>query len=116
MYTILVIDDEKVIGSMITLALTQIGFHVETASDGLEGIEKFEKNNFDMVITDFQMPGMDGNGVARHIRNSTRRNIPVVGISGTPWLLDNSDFDAILPKPTSIKTLIATIKNIAQPN
>jgi DNA-binding response OmpR family regulator len=115
MVAILVIDDEKVIGSMITAALTNIGFHVETASDGMEGIEKFEKNNFDMVITDFGMPGIDGNGVARHIRNSTKKKTPVVGLSGTPWLLKNSDFDAILQKPTPIKTLVDTVKSIAQP-
>ena len=115
MAAILVIDDEKIIGSMFTTALTQLGFHVETASDGLEGIEKFEKNNFDLVITDFQMPGIDGNGVARNIRNSTKRNTPVVGISGTPWLLKNSDFDAILQKPASIKTLVDTVKRVAQP-
>jgi CheY-like chemotaxis protein len=61
------------------------------------------------------MPGIDGNGVARHIRNSTRKNIPVVGLSGTPWLLENNDFDAILQKPTTIKKLVDTVKSIAQP-
>ena len=116
MVTILLIDDEKAIGSMITMALTKHGFHVETASNGLEGIEKFEKSNFDLVITDFQMPGIDGNGVARHIRNSIRRTTPVVGLSGTPWLLKQNDFDAILQKPTSIKTLVDTVKSITKPN
>jgi CheY-like chemotaxis protein len=116
MYTILVIDDEKTIGAMITKALTKLGFLVESASDGLEGIEKFEKNSFDLVITDFQMPGIDGNGVAKHIRNSKRGKTPVVGISGTPWLLEDNDFDAILEKPTSMKKLVDTVKRIAQSN
>jgi len=115
MYTILVIEDEKALGALITQALTKLGFQVETASDGMEGIEKFEKSSFDMVITDFQMPKMDGNGVVRHIRNSTRKNIPIVGLSGTPWLLQNSDFDAVLQKPTPIKTLVEMVKSIAHP-
>jgi DNA-binding response OmpR family regulator len=82
----------------------------------LRDIWKGEKSNFDLVITDLQMPGIDGNGVVRHIRNSKRRTTPVVGLSGTPWLLEQSNFDAILQKPTSIKTLVATVKSIARSN
>ena len=114
MYNILVIDDEKSILHMLTLALTRFGFSVETASDGLEGIKKFDKCNFNVVITDIRMPALDGNGVVRHIRNSERQYTPVIGISGTPWLLQDSDFDAVLSKPTSIKTLVDTVKNITQ--
>jgi len=116
MRNILVIDDEKSIVSMLTMALIRFGFSVETAADGLEGIKKFNECNFDVVITDIKMPALDGNGVVRHIRNSKRRSTPVIGISGTPWLLENSDFDAVLSKPASIKTLVDTVKNITHPH
>ncbi len=116
MYNVLVIDDEKSILHVLTMALTRFGFSVETASDGLEGIKKFDECNFNVVITDIKMPALDGNGVVRHIRNSERRSTPVIGTSGTPWLLENSDFDAVLSKPASIKTLIDTVKNITHPN
>jgi CheY-like chemotaxis protein len=116
MYNILVIDDEKAIGMLLTQALSKLGWHVETALDGLEGIKKFDESNYDMVITDIRMPGMDGNGVIKHIRKSQKRLTPVVGLSGTPWLLENKDFDAVLSKPTSIKTLIDTVANIKRHN
>ena len=116
MYNILVIDDEKSILQVLTIVLTKFGFNVETAADGLEGIKKFDEYNFDVVITDIKMPALDGNGVVRHIRNSKRRSTPVIGISGTPWLLENSDFDAVLSKPASIKTLVDTVKNITHPH
>ncbi len=114
MQNILIIDDEKSILHVLTLVLTKFGFNVETASDGLEGIKKFDECHFDAVITDIRMPALDGNGVVKHIRNSERQYTPVIGISGTPWLLQDSDFDAVLSKPASIKTLVDTVKNITQ--
>ncbi len=116
MYNILIIDDEKSILHVLTMALTRFGFNVETASDGLEGIKIFDESNFDVVITDIRKPALDGNGVVKHIRNSKRQYTPVIGISGTPWLLENSDFNAVLSKPTSIKTLVDTVKNVTQVN
>ncbi len=116
MYNILVIDDEESIARMISMALTKCGFNVETTTDSSEGIKKFDKSHFDLVITDILMPGLDGNGVVQHIRNSRKQFTPVIGISGTPWLLEDSDFDAVLSKPFSIKTMFDTVKNITRSN
>jgi len=116
MYNILVIDDEESIVRMISMALTKCGFNVETTTDSLEGIKEFDKGHFDLVITDILMPGLDGNGVVQHIRNSRKQFTPVIGVSGTPWLLEDSDFDAVLSKPSSIKTMVDTVKNITRSN
>ena len=110
---ILVIDDEKQILDIVKQALLRFGYDVEIALDGLEGIKKFDNNCFDLVITDIVMPGIDGNTVARHIRNSGKPNTPIIGFSGTPWLLENGEFDAVFPKPFSLKDLINTIQNLA---
>ena len=112
MRDILVIDDEKSIVLIIAAALTKSGFNVEKATNGLEGIKKFDEGYFDLVITDLQMPGLDGNGVVRHIRNSERQSTPVVSISATPWHLQSDDFDAFILKPFSIKTLIDTVNEL----
>ncbi len=112
MRDILVIDDEKSIVLIIAAALTKSGFNVEKATNGLEGIKKFDEGYFDLVITDLRMPGLDGNGVVRHIRNSERQSTPVVSISATPWYLQSDDFDAFLLKPFSIKTLIDTVNEL----
>jgi len=110
---ILVIDDEKHILEMIEMALTKFGHDVETAPDGEEGVRKFDEKRFDLVITDIKMPRLDGNGVLKYIRNSERGSTPVIGISGTPWMLEGTDFDAVLAKPFLIKTLADYIRNLA---
>jgi DNA-binding response OmpR family regulator len=115
MHNILVIDDDESIAKMISIALKRCGFNVETASDGLKGIKKIDECNFDVIITDMRMPALDGRGVVKHVRNSKRRFTPVIGISGTPWLFQDHDIDAILSKPTSLKTLIDTVRNITHP-
>ena len=56
MLKIMVIDDEQLILDMVKHVLTKFGFKVETASNGKEGIKKFDKNHFDLVITDICMP------------------------------------------------------------
>ncbi len=112
MPNILVIDDEKSIACMLYQALTKYGYNVETATGGQEGSKKFVEGHFDLVITDVLMPGIDGNLVARHIRNSSRKSTPIIGISGTPWFLKNSDFDAVLSKPCPITALIDVVKSL----
>ncbi|MFO7709842.1 MAG: response regulator [Desulfobacterales bacterium] len=113
MSSILVIDDEKGISGLIEEALTRYGHCVETAGDGREGIQKFESGRFDLVITDVLMPEMDGLQVLKHIRTTARRRTPVIGMSGTPWFLNNSEFDRVLAKPFSLQRLVECIKGLA---
>ena len=112
MSTILVIDDERGILQLIHQTLTKYGHDVETADDGQEGIRKFDGGSFDIVITDIRMPGIDGNGVVEHIRKSKRQSIPVIAISGTPWLRDADDFDMVLSKPFPLKQLVESIRSL----
>ena len=60
MGSILVIDDERNITNLIREALEMFGHNVEVAFDGREGIDKFGRDRFDMVITDIRMPDIDG--------------------------------------------------------
>ena len=112
MCTILVIDDEKGILRVIQQALTKFGHNVEVAFDGIEGIQKFDGGSYDMVITDLRMPGLDGRGVVQHIRNSPKNSVPVIGISGTPWQAQDSDFDAVLSKPFPLEDLVKSVKKL----
>ena len=112
MCSILIIDDDKGILFLIREVLTKFGHCVEVAMDGYEGIQKFDDSSFDIVITDMCMPGMDGRGVLEHIRNSPKRSTPVIGISGTPWLLRNEDFDMVLLKPFALQKLIESVTSL----
>jgi CheY-like chemotaxis protein len=112
MCSILVIDDEKGLLIIIHEVLTQSGHHVEIAEDAVKGIQQFEDGRFDMVITDMRMPGIDGSVVVQHIRNSGKKPIAIIGMSGTPWLLEDIEFDLILPKPFSIKGLVDSVEQL----
>ena len=113
MHQILVIDDQEFILDTVREALTMNGYEVEVAADGQEGIQKFDDGCFDLVITDMQMPGRDGNNVVEHIRNSDRQFTPVIGFSGTPWLLQKSDFDIVFVKPFSLQDLVDAIQSLS---
>ncbi len=116
MCKILVIDDEKVIINMIQQVLEMNGHDVDTADDGGEGIQKFDSDCFDLVITDIRMPGIDGNSVAKHVRNSNKKYVPVIGMSGTPWAFEDNSFDSIFDKPFQLKALINTVKELIPRN
>ncbi len=106
MYNVLVIDDDTMVSDMLQMALTRFGFSVESAAGGKEGLQMYENGDFHLVITDIRMPNIDGHDIVRYIRNSDRPRTPIIGISGTPWLLDGDGFDYTLSKPFSIQTLI----------
>ncbi len=80
--------------------------------DDNESIQRFDDNFFDLVTTDLSMPEIDGNGVARYIRNSDRPNTSIIGISGTPWLFEENKFDLVLQKPFKIKEMENSVKQI----
>jgi CheY-like chemotaxis protein len=109
MLNILLVDDESVVSEVLKEILVMLGHHVETAPDGQEGLFMFDSRTYDLVITDILMPGVDGHGVARHIRSSERPYTPVIGISGTPWLLEGAIFDSVISKPFTVKALTNAI-------
>lgn len=113
MALILVVDDERAVVEMVAFALSRLGHSVQGAYDGKEAIEKFDGNCFDMVITDWNMPLVNGQGLLTHIRRSVRHKTPVIAISGTPWLIEaRACFDAVLPKPVPIRTLFKTVQQL----
>lgn len=68
MEKILVIDDEEDIRILLSSILESDGYHVITASDGREGLEKFQEHDPALVLTDVRMPLLDGIGVLREIK------------------------------------------------
>ena len=65
---ILIVDDDPVILELMGAYITSFGFDHDTASNGLEAVEKLKKNNFTIVFTDMIMPKMDGMLLLKHIR------------------------------------------------
>ena len=110
--SVLVIDDEQMIRDLLKIALNRINVQVQTAGDAEGGMAEFDRGIYDLVITDVRMPGVDGHRVVHHIRRSGRKQTPVIGVSGTPWLLQNGDFDDVLQKPFTLQNLLDKVKNL----
>lgn len=70
---ILVVDDETGIRYLLWDVLSSNGFEVSMAKDGQESLEQMETDNFDLVITDIQMPRLDGIEMLRRMKKSGRK-------------------------------------------
>jgi CheY-like chemotaxis protein len=78
---ILVIDDQNHVRAAIVAALQAKGFEVEGAESGQAGLTKFEQSEFDVVIADLFMPGIDGVTLIKTLRERSPR-LPVIAMSG----------------------------------
>jgi two-component system chemotaxis response regulator CheY len=68
MTTILAVDDSAAMRQMVNIALTGAGYQVTQAADGLEALRIAAQQTFDLVITDVNMPNMDGITLVRELR------------------------------------------------
>jgi two-component system nitrogen regulation response regulator NtrX len=115
MANILVIDDEKSIRSTLKDILEHEGFNIELASNGPEALELFSKSQFDVVLCDIKMPGMDGIEVLEKIQSITNE-VPVIMISGHGTIdtaveaIKKGAYDFI-EKPPDLNRLLITIRN-----
>jgi DNA-binding response OmpR family regulator len=114
-FRVLVIDDETAISKMLDMALSRKGYQVDTADSGEEGLKKLQPNDYDLVITDMVMGKMSGEDVLQEVRQLKGDNLPVIAMSGTPWLMNTHLFDAVLPKPYSLKVLFETVRDFLSP-
>jgi len=79
---ILVVDDSATVRKFVSASLTMQGYDVIAACDGMDALEKLPSGTFDLVITDLNMPNMDGFEFIRSLReNPQYREIPVIILS-----------------------------------
>jgi two-component system chemotaxis response regulator CheY len=77
--TIMTVDDSTSVRQMVVFTLRGGGYEVIEAVDGRDGIAKLRRASCDMIITDLNMPHLDGIGLIREVRSdATLRNIPIV--------------------------------------
>ncbi len=85
---VLAIDDSATIRALVSQTLAHAGFDVTTAVDGQDGVDVFGTKRFDAVITDINMPKMDGFGVIETIRKGAEnQRVPILVLtteSGQP--------------------------------
>jgi CheY-like chemotaxis protein len=113
---ILVVDDEPLVCDAVKLMLDFDGHVVETAANGKEALARLEKNQFDLVITDFEMPMMKGDELAAAIKARTP-NQPVVMITAYAEMLQSSGnpltgVDCVISKPFLLENLREAIAKV----
>ena len=116
--TFLLIDDEPMVTDVCELMLKQLGYRVLKAHSGPEAIKIFEDNRdqIDLIISDFNMPGMDGQEVVDRVRTIDQR-AKVLLSSGGVSVPHEKDaiargFNGFLQKPYSLDTLSNKIAEI----
>ena len=78
---ILVVDDNNVFRMVVSKMLSRLGYEVSSADSSENGLNLFLKNKFDVVLSDYEMPGMDGVALACNIKKTSPRT-PVVIMTG----------------------------------
>jgi len=111
---ILVIDDEEDVRELIRDILTASGHEVETAVDGINGMQLFRAKKFDLVFTDLGMPGMSGWQVAKAIKDMSRK-VPVAVITGWDIELKESEMkergvDFVAHKPFKVDHILKLVR------
>jgi DNA-binding response OmpR family regulator len=116
--TILAVDDEAHILHVVSLKLQNAGFTVLTANDGEEAPETAASSSIDLMITDFQMPGISGVELARRIHGEPgRKNLPVMLLTAHGLALEQVDLaqagiTACLSKPFSPRDLLEKVNEL----
>jgi two-component system, chemotaxis family, chemotaxis protein CheY len=76
---ILIVDDSATVRKFVSVSLGMQGFNVVAACDGMDALEKMPQSNFDLVITDLNMPNMDGFGLIKALReNDQYKSLPII--------------------------------------
>lgn len=107
---ILVVDDTAAAAYMLGKLLEALGQQVQVAGSGTAALEALAGSEFNLVISDISMPGMDGFELARRIRERSRADVTLVALSGFSQEEDHrksvdAGFDYHLVKPVGIDAL-----------
>jgi len=118
---ILFAEDDSVTRLLTKMLLEKAGYEVTLAVDGSDALEKLAVHDFDLILMDVQMPGMDGVEATRHIRFKdrfeTKRDIPIIAMTAYAMSGDKEKFlaagmDDYISKPVDKKVLIEVIEKV----
>jgi DNA-binding response OmpR family regulator len=107
---ILIVDDDRTLLELLADYLGQVGFEVRTAADGCAGLHALDECHFDLILTDYRMPVMNGLEMAAYIRR-TDTVTPIILITGDSCALDpeivaQAGITRVMPKPLKINELL----------
>ena len=112
---ILVVEDETAIASVLDALLTEAGYEVTLATDGVQGLQAFHRQSFSLILLDLMMPQVDGYTVCRQIRQESQ--VPIVVLTA----LDGEDAqvkafqlkaDDYITKPFSLQVVLLRVEAV----
>lgn len=114
MIKILIVDDEKPICDLINLNLSAAGYHCTAVQDGVEALDLIEERDFDLILLDVMLPGVDGYEIMDYIRPL---KIPVIFITARYEVRDRVKglrlgADDYLVKPFDVVELVARVEAV----
>jgi two-component system, OmpR family, response regulator MprA len=114
---LLVVDDDPFVLGTLADAMEHFGHTVDRASDGADAVDLQLNNRYDVVITDAEMPRLDGARLCTFIKTNFP-HVRIVGISGSYKLkeLENAGADICLSKPFSLGTLRKAVEDRMHPS
>ena len=113
---ILVVEDNKDLAQLLKIHLSDLSYKVELAFDGDSGLAKAESENYDLIILDLMLPGIDGLEICRRLRQKPAYT-PILMLTSKSTELDRvlgleMGADDYVTKPFSIRELMARVKAI----
>ena len=111
---ILIVDDDTEIRDLLEFDISSSGYFVDTAVDGLDGLNKALNNKYDLILLDVMMPKMNGFEVCKNIRQA-KINVPILMLTAKGTIGDktsgfNSGADDYLVKPFDIQEVLLRIR------
>jgi DNA-binding NtrC family response regulator len=114
--TILVVDDEEALRSVLSNELINEGYEVRTASDGDEAIAELDRTQFDLVLLDIKMPRVNGFEVLKHIKERPSRTkvVMLTGFADLKNAIESKKLgaDDFVSKPYDLVDLLTTIERV----
>jgi CheY-like chemotaxis protein len=114
---ILVVEDNKALSGVVTFNLVRAGFRVTAVGNGKDALEALQHSNFDLMLTDQQMPAMTGIELCENVRKLPGyKNVPIILLTAKCMEMNFSELreqiglSAALPKPFSPSELINCIE------
>ena len=113
---ILVVDDNDVFLIVVSKMLSRLGYEVSSADSAENGLSIFLENKFDVVLSDFEMPGMDGVAFACSVKKSaTRTRVVIMTGAGKEIVFSRKStaVDEVISKPFTLAEIGETIQNLS---
>jgi DNA-binding response OmpR family regulator len=113
---ILIIEDNRDLAHLLQSHLRDLAFQVDLSFDGIEGLARAESDNYDLVILDLMLPGLDGVEICRRLRRKSSY-VPILMLTAKSSEMDRVvglevGADDYVTKPFSIRELLARVKAI----